>query len=324
MRAIICRRFGSVDDLELGELPEPEPGPGEVVIDVSQAAFNFPDTLLVEGTYQFRPELPFSPGLEAAGTLSAVGEGVRLELGASVVATTTYGAFAERWLVPAINVLPFPAGLSEEQAAGFTIAYGTAFHALRQRGHLAKGDTLLVLGAAGGVGSAAVELGALLGATVIAAASSEEKLAHAAAMGASHTIDYTKTDLRAAVKDLTDGRGVDVIFDPVGGDLSETAFRAIAWGGRHLVIGFAAGDIPAIPLNLALLKGASIVGVYWGDWLAKEPHAAAESVAELYQLAAGGEIDPPIGGVYAFEDFKDGFAALRARTAIGKVLLRVR
>lgn len=323
MRAIICRRFGPADDLELAELPDPEPGPGEVVIDVSTAAYNFPDTLVVEGRYQFRPELPFSPGFEATGTLSAIGEGVRLEPGSPVVATASHGAFAERWLVPAINVLPFPTGLSEEQAAGFTIAYGTAYHALRQRAHLAKGESLLVLGAAGGVGSAAVELGARLGATVIAAASSEEKLAHASAMGADHTIDYTATELRAALEELTGGNGVDVIFDPVGGDLSETTFRTIAWGGRHLVVGFAAGDIPSIPLNLALLKGASIVGVYWGDWLAKEPHAAAEGVADLYQLAASGEVDPPIGGVYAFEDFAQGFAALRARTAIGKVLLKI-
>lgn len=324
MRAVICRRFGSVDDLEFGELPDPVAGSGEVVIDVSTAAFNFPDTLVVEGTYQFRPELPFSPGLEATGTISAVGEGVRLEVGSAVVVAVSHGAFAERCLAPAVSVLPFPNGLTEDQAAGFTIAYGTAYHALRHRAALAKGETLLVLGAAGGVGSAAVELGSHLGATVIAAASSDEKLAHAAGRGATSTINTATTDLKTAVRELTDGAGVDVVFDPVGGDQSEAAFRAIAWGGRHLVIGFASGDIPAIPLNLPLLKGASIVGVYWGEWLTKEPHAAAESVAELYQLAATGEVDPPIGGVFALEDFRDGFAALTERTAIGKLLLRVR
>ena len=279
MRAVVCREFGSLDLLELGELPDPTPGPGEVVVDVSIAAMNFPDILIVEGTYQFRPEPPFSPGLEGTGTISAVGEGVTLAVGSPVVAAVTHGAFAERWVVPATGVLPFPNGLTEEQAAGFTIAYGTAYYALRHRGQLAEGETLLVLGAAGGVGSAAVELGSRMGATVIAAASSAEKLAYAVTRGATHTINYREQDLKTAVRELTEGRGADVVFDPVGGGLSEAAFRSIAWNGRHLVIGFAAGDIPAIPLNLALLKGASIVGVYWGNWLTKEPHAAADIVA---------------------------------------------
>lgn len=323
MRAVVCREFGSVDLLELGELPDPTPGPGEVVVDVSIAALNFPDILIVEGTYQFRPDPPFSPGLEGTGTISAVGEGVTLAVGSPVVAAVTHGAFAERWVVPATGVLPFPEGLTEEQAAGFTIAYGTADYALRHRGHLVEGETMLVLGAAGGVGSAAVELGSRMGATVIAAASSAEKLAYAVTRGATHTINYREQDLKTAVRDLTEGRGADVVFDPVGGGLSESAFRSIAWNGRHLVIGFAAGDIPAIPLNLALLKGASIVGVYWGNWLTKEPHAAADMVAELYQLAESGEIDPPISGVFALEDFKDAYASLVDRTAMGKVLLRV-
>ena len=323
MRAIVCREFGSIELLELGELPDPTPGPGEVVVDVSIAAMNFPDILIVEGTYQFRPDPPFSPGLEGTGTISAVGDGVTLAVGSPVVAAVTHGAFAERWLVPATGVLPFPNGLTGEQAAGFTIAYGTAHYALRHRGQLAEGETLLVLGAAGGVGSAAVELGFHMGATVIAAASSAEKLAYAVGRGATHTINYREQDLKTAVRELTEGRGADVVFDPVGGDLSETAFRSIAWNGRHLVIGFAAGDIPAIPLNLALLKGASIVGVYWGNWLAEEPHAAAESVAELYQLAETGEIDPPISGIFALEDFRDAYASLVDRTAMGKVLLRV-
>jgi NADPH2:quinone reductase len=323
MRAVVCREFGSLDLLELGELPDPTPGPGEVVVDVSIAAMNFPDILIVEGTYQFRPDPPFSPGLEGTGTISAVGEGVTLAVGSPVVAAVTHGAFAERWVVPATGVLPFPNGLTEEQAAGFTIAYGTADYALRHRGHLAEGETMLVLGAAGGVGSAAVELGSRMGATVIAAASSAEKLAYAVARGATHTINYREQDLKTAVRDLTEGRGADVVFDPVGGGLSEAAFRSIAWNGRHLVIGFAAGDIPAIPLNLALLKGASIVGVYWGNWLTKEPGAAADIVAELYQLAESGDIDPPISGVFALEDFKDAYASLVDRTAMGKVLLRV-
>ena len=323
MRAVVCKEYGPVDLLELMDVPDPVPGPGEVVIDVSVAAMNFPDILIIEGTYQFRPEPPFSPGLEGTGMISAVGEGVTLEVGSPVVAAVTHGSFAEKWLVPATNVLPFPNGLSVEQAAGFTIAYGTAAYALRQRAQLSKGETLLVLGAAGGVGSAAVELGSRMGATVIAAASTDEKLAFATSMGADHTINYSEHDLKGALRELTEGRGVDVVYDPVGGELSEAAIRAIAWKGRHLVIGFATGDIPAIPLNLPLLKGASIVGVYWGDWLAREPHQAAEMVADLYQLAASGEVDPRISAVFPFEDFADGYAALTDRNAQGKVLLRV-
>jgi NADPH2:quinone reductase len=323
MRAVVCKEYGPVEQLELGELPDPAPGPGEVVIDVSIAAMNFPDTLIVAGKYQFLPAPPFSPGLEGTGVISAVGDGVMLEVGSAVVAAGTHGSFAERWLVPATSVLPFPTGLSEEQAAGFTITYGTSLYALRQRGRLSTGETLLVLGAAGGVGSAAVQLGKTLGATVIAAASTDDKLAFATTIGADHTINYTKQDLKGALRELTDGAGVDVIYDPVGGELSETAFRTIAWKGRHLVIGFATGEIPAIPLNLPLLKGASLVGVYWGDWLTKEPLAAAETVAELYQLAATGEVDPPISGIYPLVDYLAGFAALTDRTAKGKVLLRV-
>lgn len=323
MRALVCKEYGPVDLLELTDLPDPIPGPGEVVIDVSVAAMNFPDILIIEGKYQLRPEPPFSPGHEGTGVISAVGEGVTLEVGSPVVAAVTHGSFAEKWLVPATSVLPFPNGLSVEQAAGFTIAYGTAAYALRQRAQLSKGETLLVLGAAGGVGSAAVELGSRMGATVIAAASTDEKLAFATSIGANHTINYSEQDLKGALRELTEGRGVDVVYDPVGGELAEAAFRAIAWKGRYLVIGFATGDIPAIPLNLPLLKGASIVGVYWGDWLAKEPHQAAEMVADLYQLAASGEVDPRISAVFPFEDFADGFAALADRTARGKVLLRV-
>ena len=323
MRAIVCKEFGPVENLHLGQLPDPEPGPGEVVIDVTVAAMNFPDILIVEGKYQVRPTPPFSPGLEGTGVISEVGDGVTLRVGSQVVAAVTHGSFAEKWLVPATSVLPFPNGLSVEQVAGFTVAYGTAFYALSRRGQVAKGDTLLVLGAAGGVGSAAVELGKIAGATVIAAASTDEKLSFAASLGADHTINYTEHELKSAVRELTDGRGVDVVFDPVGGDLSETAFRAIAWNGRYLVIGFAAGDIPAIPLNLPLLKGASIVGVYWGDWLIKEPRQAAEVVAELYDLAAIGRVDPRVSDVFALEEFAKGYAALTNRAARGKVLLRV-
>jgi len=323
MRAVICRQLGPVDQLELGELPNPEPGPGEVVIDVHVAALNFPDTLIIEGKYQFRPEPPFSPGGEAAGVISAVGEGVDRAVGTPVVAVHTQGAFAEKWLVPAAVSLPMPPGLTFEQAAGFTMTYGTSYYALKQRANLQPGETLLVLGAAGGVGSAAVELGKAMGATVIAAVSTPEKAAFAETLGADHTINYGEADLREGVKEITGGTGVDVVYDPVGGELSEPAFRSIAWNGRFLVVGFAAGDIPSIPLNLPLLKGASIVGVFWGSWIRRSPGEAAESFRELYEMAAAGTIEPRISAIHDFENYAEALRDLTSRTAMGKVLLRV-
>ncbi len=323
MRALLCTELGSVDKLQLTTAPNPKPGPGEVVIDVQVAALNFPDTLIIEGKYQFRPEPPFSPGGEAAGVISAVGEGVDQEVGTPVVAIHTFGSFAEQWLVPATGVLPMPPGLTFERAAGFTLTYGTSYYALKQRAKLQKGETLLVLGAAGGVGSAAVELGKVMGATVIAAAGSANKLGFAKDLGASHTINYVEEDLKEAVKQITDGQGVDVVYDPVGGELSETAFRATAWGGRHLVVGFASGDIPSLALNLPLLKGASLVGVFWGSWIGREPAAAAENISELYELASGGEINPRISSVHELDDYAEAFSQLIDRKAQGKVLLRV-
>jgi NADPH2:quinone reductase len=323
MQAVICRRLGPVDQLEFGELPDPEPGPGEVVIDVHVAALNFPDTLIIEGKYQFRPEPPFSPGGEAAGVISAVGEGVEWAVGTPVVAVHTQGAFAEKWLVPAAVTLPLPPGLTFEQAAGFTMTYGTSYYALKQRANLQPGESLLVLGAAGGVGSAAVELGKAMGATVIAAVSTSEKAAFAASLGADHTINYGEVDLREAIREITSSKGVDVAYDPVGGELSEPAFRSIAWNGRFLVVGFAAGDIPSIPLNLPLLKGASIVGVFWGTWIRRSPAEAAESFRELYEMAAAGTIQPRISAVHDFGNYAAALAELTSRTAMGKVLLRV-
>lgn len=323
MRAVICSELGPVEKLALGELPDPKPGPGEVVIDVQVAALNFPDTLIIEGKYQFKPDPPFSPGGEAAGVISAVGDGVEWEVGTPVVAFHTEGAFAEMWLVPAPLVLPLPAGLSTEQAAGFTLTYGTSYFALKQRAALQAGETLLVLGAAGGVGSAAVELGKAMGANVIAAASTPEKLSFAESLGADHLIDYRSDDFRAALKDITGGRGVDVIYDPVGGAIAELAFRSIAWGGRYLVIGFAAGDIPSLSLNLPLLKGASIVGVFWGSWMQRGGPDTAENIRELYELAAAGRIEPRISAIHDLENYADAIADLTSRTAMGKVLLRV-
>jgi NADPH2:quinone reductase len=323
MRAVICSRPGPVDQLSLGELPDPQPGPGEVVIDVHVAALNFPDTLIIEGKYQFRPEPPFSPGGEAAGVISAVGEGVDRTVGTPVVAVHTEGAFAEKWLVPAAVTLPLPPGLTFEQAAGFTMTYGTSYYALKQRANLQPGETLLVLGAAGGVGSAAVELGKAMGATVIAAVSTAEKAAFTASLGADHTINYGHDELREAVKEITGGTGADVVYDPVGGQLSEPAFRSIAWNGRFLVVGFAAGEIPAIPLNLPLLKGASIVGVFWGSWIGRTPDEAAANIRELYKMAAAGTIEPRISAVHDFENYAAALAELTSRTAMGKVLLRI-
>lgn len=323
MRAVICSELGPVDQLAFGELPDPVPGPGEVVVDVHVAALNFPDTLIIEGNYQFRPEPPFSPGGEAAGVISAVGEGVERAVGTPVVAVHTQGAFAEKWVVPAAVTLPLPPGLTFEQAAGFTMTYGTSYYALKQRADLKSGETLLVLGAAGGVGSAAVELGKAMGATVIAAVSTPTKAAFAESLGADHTINYREGHLREAIKEITGGRGVDVVCDPVGGELAEPAFRSIAWNGRFLVIGFAAGDIPSIPLNLPLLKGASVVGVFWGSWIRRHPDEAAENIHELYGMAAAGTIVPRISAIHEFENYADALTELTSRTAMGKVLLRV-
>ena len=323
MRALVCREFGPVDRLQLGEIDDPRPGPGEVVIDVKVAALNFPDTLIIEGKYQFRPEPPFVPGSEAAGVVAAVGEGVGLPTGSQVVAVGAEGAFAEKWLLPAEMVLSLPEGLSFDQAAGFTMTYGTSYYALKQRAGLQAGEILLVLGAAGGVGSAAVELGKGMGAEVIGAASSREKADFASSVGADHTINYGDGDLREAIKEITGGKGVDVVYDPVGGGLSEPAFRSTAWNGRFLVIGFAAGDIPTIPLNLPLLKGAAIVGVFWGSWIRRQPDQAAENLRELYQMAASGQIEPRISAVHELEDYPAAFSDLSGRTATGKVLLRV-
>ncbi len=324
MKAIVCNALGPPDKLTLEDLPDPVPGDGQVVIDVRACGVNFVDALFVQGLYQIRPDLPFVPGGEVAGVVASMGKGVEgVAVGDRVIALPGLNGFADRVGVSEKALIPLPTSLDFERGAAVVQSYCTALFALTRRTQVDAGETLLVLGAAGGVGLAAIDVGKSLGARVIAAASTDEKLSFAASLGADHTINYTEQELKSAVRELTDGRGVDVVFDPVGGDLSETAFRAIAWNGRYLVIGFAAGDIPAIPLNLPLLKGASIVGVYWGDWLIKEPRQAAEVVAELYELAATGRVDPRVSDVFALEEFADGYAALINRAARGKVLLRV-
>ncbi|MCG8441627.1 MAG: NADPH:quinone oxidoreductase family protein [Caulobacterales bacterium] len=322
MRAVYCRAFGPEDTLTVEEVDPPSPAPGEVLIDVKAASLNFPDLLCVRGQYQFKPTPPFAPGAEGAGVVSALGDGVtELKVGDRVAFNGVYGAFAEQNAVPAAAAIPIPGAMSFEQAAGLTLVYGTSYHALKDRARLQPGETLLVLGAAGGVGLAAVELGKAMGARVIAAASTAEKLAVAAEHGADASINYAEEDLKARVKELTDGAGADVIYDPVGGEFAETAFRPIAWNGRFLVVGFAAGDIPKLPLNLPLLKGASAVGVFWGAWVTREPAAHRTNMQALFDLHASGRIRPHIAATYPLSDFLAAFRELSERRAIGKVIL---
>lgn len=322
MRAVLCKQFGPPDSLVVEEVPEPTPGPGEVVVGVAGCGVNFPDVLIIQDKYQFKPELPFSPGGEIAGTVVAVGEGVDAPaVGDRVLATLGWGGMAEQVVVPAKATIPVPDGVDLPTAAGFLIAHGTSHHALVDRANLQPGETLLVLGAAGGVGLAAVEIGALLGARVIAAASSDEKLELCRQKGATDTINYATEDLRARLKELTDGRGVDVCYDPVGGDLSEPALRSMAWDGRFLVIGFAAGDIPKVPLNLPLLKGCSVVGVFWGAFTGREPERNASNIAQLLGWLAEGKLQPHVSATYPLERAAEALADLAERRATGKVVV---
>ncbi len=322
MRAILCKEFGPPESLVLEEIEDPRAGLGDVVIDVHACAVNFPDVLIIQNLYQFKPELPFSPGAEVAGVVSEVGEGVSgLEIGDRVLASTGWGGLAEKVAVAAKSCIPVPEGIDLVQASAFLYAYGTSQHALSDRAHLQPGEQLLVLGAAGGVGLAAVELGALTGATVIAAASSDEKLALCREYGAAQTINYTTEDLKLRVRELTGGLGADVIYDPVGGQFSESALRSIAWKGRFLVVGFAAGDIPKVPLNLALLKGCQIVGVFWGAFVGREPEAHRRNVAALTQLWQDGKLRPHVSSTYPLERSAQAIRELADRKAMGKVVV---
>jgi NADPH2:quinone reductase len=325
MRAVLCTEYGTQEKLSIGKVPAPVAGPGEVVIAMEAASLNFPDLLVIAGTYQFRPEPPFVPGAEGAGTISSVGPDVTaVKVGQRVMAVGVQGAFADYWLVEAGSVIPIPDGMDFETAASLTLAFGTSYHALKQRASLRSGETLLVLGAAGGVGSAAIEIGKAMGATVIAAASSDEKLDFCRSIGADMTINYTTENLKDRVKELTGGRGADVVYDPVGGDYSEQAFRAIAWRGRHLVVGFTTGDIPRIPLNLPLLKGASIIGVFWGSFTKREPEVNLANGAELFELLSKGTLKPRVTNVILLEDFETAFDLMASRRATGKVVLKIR
>jgi len=322
MKAVLCEAFGPIENLRVAELPSPEPGPGQLLVDVKAASINFPDTLMVEGRYQVKPPLPFTPGAELAGVVAAVGEGVdRFEPGDPVIASTGTGAFAEQCVVDAVRTVPMPEGMDFESGASYVLVYGTSLHALRTIARLQPGETLLVLGAAGGVGIAAIEIAKAMGARVIAAASSEAKLALARQAGADHGIDYTQEEWRRQVDTLTDGRGADVVYDPVGGVYSEPALRATAWRGRYLVIGFAAGEIPRLPLNLALLKERAILGVFWGDAMRREPARLAADLQQLGDWFAAGRLHPPVTERVPLEGAAAAMRRLANRQAMGKVVV---
>ncbi|MBO6851317.1 MAG: NADPH:quinone oxidoreductase family protein [Marinobacter sp.] len=324
MKAILCKEYGPAEKLVIEDIDSPVVKGYGVKIRVKAAGLNFPDTLIIENKYQLKPALPFSPGGEMAGEVLEVGEKVtRFKPGDRVAGLTGYGAFAEEIVAPEQNLLPIPDAMPDEKAAAFSMVYGTSYYALKQRANIQPGETLLVLGASGGVGLATVELGKAMGAHVIAAASSAEKLAVAKAAGADDLINYTEEPLKEAVKKLTKSKGVDVVYDPVGGEFTEQALRAMAWNGRHLIIGFAAGDIPKIPANLTLLKGCSVVGVFWGSFTQREPQTSAQNRMELMKLYADGKIDPKISEVFEFEDYAKALGALTERRATGKVVLKV-
>ena len=322
MRAVICRELTGLSGLEhVVDWPEPQAGPGELVVEVKAAALNFPDLLMIQGLYQERPPLPFVVGTEMAGVVVAAGEGVSQFAPGDRVVGACGRTLAERIAVKASLLLPAPEGLGFEAAAGICITYFTTLHALKQRAALQPGESLLVLGAAGGVGTTAVELGREMGATVIAAASTDEKLELARSLGAAQLINYTTQDLRERIKEITAGRGVDVVYDPVGGALAEPALRSMAWKGRYLVIGFAGGDIPRIPLNLPLLKGCSIVGVFWGSFAQRERDVQRQNVAELWAMFESGRLKPVVGETHALADYAAALESLAERRARGKVVV---
>jgi NADPH2:quinone reductase len=321
MKALVCKAFGSTDALVVEDLDDPVPSHGEVVVDIHAAGINFPDILVIAGQYQLKTPPPFIPGNEAAGVVTAIGDGVsRFAVGDKVIVMLRGGAFAEKCAADQNLVFPLPDQLSFEQGAGFSVTYCTSYHALKQSAQLKAGETLLVLGAAGGVGTTAIEIGKAMGARVIAAASNNDKLAFAKSAGADDLINYGDHSLNDAVKELTGGAGADVVYDPVGGDLAQLALRATAWHGRYLVIGFASGEIPNFPANLALLKEASIIGVWWGTWSAKNPQAQMQNVQEMATMIADGRLNPKITKTYMLDEFKDAFRSISRRKVKGKIV----
>jgi NADPH:quinone reductase len=323
MKALICPTLGPAENLQVMDVEPPIAGPGEAVVEVAFAALNFFDTLIIEGKYQLKPEPPFSPGGEFSGRISALGSGVdRFAVGDRVMGATGYGAAREQIAVAATRLARVPDGVPLDKAAGLSVAYGTTLHALRQRAEMKAGETLVVLGASGGVGLAAVEIGAVMGACVIACASSDEKLEFARRFGAAETINYASDDLRARLKALAGGKGVDVVYDPVGGALTEAALRSLAWKGRLLVIGFASGEIPRPPLNLTLLKGCDILGVYWGEFVNREPEAHRDNMSLLLEWVGSGRLSVHIHAKYMIEEYKKAFDAIAKRQTLGKTLLQ--
>lgn len=322
MRALLCEAHGPADTLVVRDLPDPVAGPGEVVVAVRAAALNFFDTLIIENRYQTKPALPFSPSAECAGTIVAIGEGVSgWRIGERVAAWLGHGAAREKVAVAASQIIRVPDALDDAQAAGLFVTYGTAMHGLIQRGQVVPGETLVILGAAGGAGLAAVEIGALLGARVIACASSADKLALARDHGAQEALDYADDDLRAGLRRLTEGRGVDVLYDTVGGDLAEPAVRSMAWEGRYLVVGFAGGEIPRIPLNLLLLKGCDLRGVFWGEFVRRDPEGHRANMERLLDWAAQGRVRAHVHARIPLERWTEGYALIGDRKAKGKIVL---
>ncbi|MBS3187967.1 NADPH:quinone oxidoreductase family protein [Pseudomonas vlassakiae] len=322
MKAVLCKTLGPARDLVLEDVASPVPKKNEILLDVQAAGVNFPDTLIIEGKYQFQPPLPFSPGGEAAGVIAAVGERAgAFKVGDRVMALTGWGAFAEQVAVPFYNVMPIPEHMDFATAAAFGMTYGTSMHALKQRGQLQPGETLLVLGASGGVGLAAVEIGKAMGARVIAAASSAEKLAVAKAAGADETIDYSQASLKEEIKRLTGGQGVDVIYDPVGGELFDQAVRGLAWQGRLLVVGFASGTIPQMAANLVLLKGAAVLGVFWGAFAQRQPEDNAANFRQLFAWHTEGKLKPLVSKTYPLAEAGAAIEELGQRRAVGKLVV---
>ena len=323
MKAVTCKEHGLPDKLELvSDWPEPEVGEQDILIDVKAAGLNFPDVLMIQGKYQYQPDMPFIPGGECAGVVTAVGAKVsRFKVGDKVLSAGGSGAFCQTIATREFSAFPMPDGLSFEQAAGVSITYFTSYYALKQRANIQPGETLLVLGAAGGVGTSAIELGKQMGAKVIAAASSDEKLALCKKLGADEVINYSDVNLKDAIKELTDGKGVDVVYDPVGGDYAEPALRGMAWNGRYLVIGFASGPIPKIALNLTLLKGCSVVGVFWGRFTGEEPEVNLKNIEELWELFESGKISPVVTDSFPIEQYEEAFNCMIERRARGKVII---
>ncbi len=322
MKAVLCKAFGPPESLVIEDIEPAKPGKGQVVISVKACGVNFPDTLIIQGKYQSKPPFPFIPGSEVAGIVKEVGEGVdHVKVGDRVIAFTGVGGFAEEVIADAPRLIPMPRSMDFTTASAFVMTYGTSHHALKDRAQLKQGETLLVLGAAGGVGLAAVEIGKVMGAQVIAAASSDEKLEICRQHGADEVINYATGDLKERIKQLTGGKGVDVAFDPVGGDYSEPVLRSMAWGGRFLVIGFAAGDIPRIPLNLPLLKVYSIVGVFWGSFMERDPKHGQENLMELLTWFAEGKLKPHVSATYSLEHVADALNDLMERKVTGKAVL---